>query len=266
MGKLPPMTGPDVGPARKESPYPAFAGRRESLILGGRARTIDRRPEGSSGDLAIMATVATPIRISLADHGREMTLQEFLEAEEEDGYRYELARGVLEVADVPNDPHGVIVSNLYISVARYRLDHPGAIDRYGGGNEFRFWLPGMVSGRNPDLAVVLRGAPKDFRGRRLPALAAEVVSRGSIHRDYVINREEYLAYDLLEYWIVDPLERKVTVLTRRGDVWDEQVVRGDQVVSSLVLPGFLTTVNELWMSIEADDEPAEEDANGRTDG
>ncbi len=39
-----------------------------------------------------MATVATPIRIGPADHGREMTLQEFLEAEEDDGYRYELAR------------------------------------------------------------------------------------------------------------------------------------------------------------------------------
>ncbi len=132
------------------------------------AGTIDSRPEGSSGDLAIMATVATPLRIGPSDHGREMTLQEFLEAEEADGYRYELARGVLEVADVPNDPHGVFVSNLYVGVARYRLDHPGFIHRYGGGSEFRFWLPGMVSGRNPDLGVVLRDAPKDFRGRRIP--------------------------------------------------------------------------------------------------
>ena len=234
--------------------------------MGATAGALDPRPEASSGDLAIMATVATPIRIGPADHGREMTLQEFLEAEEEDGYRYELARGVLEVTEVPNDPHGVVVSNLYTGAARYHLDHPGYIYRYGGGNEFRFWLPGLVSGRNPDLAVVLRYAPKDRRGRRLPALAAEVVSRGSIHRDYVMKREEYLAYGLLEYWIVDPIERKVTVLTRDGDVWAEQVVRGDQVIPSLVLPGFLTTANDLWVSIEADDEPAEEDANGRIDG
>jgi Uma2 family endonuclease len=212
-----------------------------------------------------MATVATPLRIGPSDHGRELTLQEFLEAEEEDGYRYELARGVLEVTEVPNDPHGVVVSNLYTGVARYHLDHPGYIYRLGGGNEFRFWLPGMISGRNPDLGVVLRGAPKDYRGRRIPALAAEVVSRGSIHRDYETKREEYLAYGLLEYWIVDPLERKVTVLTRRGDVWDERVVKGDEIIPSLVLPGFLTTVNDLWMTIEADD-PADEDANGRTDG
>jgi Uma2 family endonuclease len=206
-----------------------------------------------------MATVATPPRIGPADHGRRMTLQEFLEAEEEDGYRYELARGVLEVTEVPNDPHGVTVSNLYDGVAWYRRNHPGYIYRYGGGNEFRLWLPGLVSGRNPDLAVVIHYAPKDRRGRRLPALAAEVVSRNSIHRDYVMKREEYLAYGLLEYWIVDPIERKVTVLIRDGDVWAEQVVRGDQAIPSLVLTGFFTTVNDLWLGIEADDDTDTED-------
>ena len=58
-----------------------------------------------------MATV-NAIRIGPADHGRRMSLEEFREAEEEEGYRYELARGVLEVTLVPNDPHGVTVWRL----------------------------------------------------------------------------------------------------------------------------------------------------------
>ena len=81
-------------------------------------------------------------------------------------------------------------------------------------------------------------------------LAAEVASRGSIKRDYETKREEYLAYGLLEYWIVNPLERKVTVLTRRGDTWSEAFFRGDQVIVSLVRPGFATTVAELWADVE----------------
>ena len=190
-----------------------------------------------------MATVTT-LRISSADNGRTMTLEEFLEAEEVEGYRYELARGVLEVNQVPNEPHGVVVWNLYRAVGRYDDQHPAHIYRCGGGNEFQFLLPGMIAGRNPDLAVVLRGAPKDWRRRRVPALAAEVVSLGSIHRDYATKREEYLAYGLLEYWIVDPLEHKVTVLTRRGDTWHEAVFRDQQVIASLVLPGFAKTVAE----------------------
>ncbi len=210
-----------------------------------------------------MATVTTPLSLSPADHGRTMTLEEFLEADVEEGERYELARGVVEVSQVPNEPHGVVVSNLYRAVGRHADQNPARIFRLGGGNEFQLLLPGMISGRNPDLGVVLQGAAKDWRGRRIPALAAEVVSRGSIHRDYVTKREEYLAYGLLEYWIVDPLERKVTVLTRRGDVWHEVVFREDQVIASLVLPGFATTVAELWIGVEEDeDETADADANG----
>jgi len=214
-------------------------------------------------DQTLMATITTPLRIGPADHGRAMTLEEFMEAEEDEGYRYELARGVLEVTNVPNDPHGQVIANLYDAISRHRRDHPGVIQRYGGGSEFRFWLPRMISGRNPDLGVVLRGAAKDWRGRRLPALAAEVVSRGSVKRDYETKREEYLAYGLLEYWIVDPMKHEVTVLTRRGDTWNEMVFRDEQVIVSLVLPGFATTVAELWIDVEEDDDdPADPGANG----
>ena len=102
------------------------------------------------------------------------------------------------------------------------------IQRFGGAGEFRLWLPGMVSGRNPDVAVVLRGTPKDHRGRRPPALAFEVVSVGGEARDYQTKREEYLAFGLREYWIVDPLARRVTVLFRDGDAWIERVFQGDR--------------------------------------
>src|SRR5438045_3649958 len=68
-------------------------------------------------------------RIGPADHGRTLTLPEFVEADEEPGYRYELARGILEVTEVPNDPHGQVVSNLYRALGRYDRDHPGVIRR-----------------------------------------------------------------------------------------------------------------------------------------
>ncbi len=210
-----------------------------------------------------MATVTTPLRIGPADHGRAMTLEEFLDADVVEGYRYELARGVLEVNQVPNDPHFQVVANLYKAVGRYWLEHPDIIRRFGGGNELQLVLPRLISGRNPDLGVVLRGAPRDWRGRRLPALVAEVVSRGSITRNYVTKREEYLVFGLDEYWIVDPLERKVTVLTRRGDTWSEAVFRGDQVIVNLVLPGFATTVAELWVGV--DDAEDDDDAAGVDD-
>jgi hypothetical protein len=51
-------------------------------------------------------------------------------------------------------------------------------------------------------------------------------------------------------------------LTRREDGWDEQVVRGDEVSPSRVLPGLLTKVNELWQGLAEAGGALEEDANG----
>jgi Uma2 family endonuclease len=195
-----------------------------------------------------MATITT--RIGLADNGRAMTIEEFLEAEEEPGFFYELARGVLEVSEVPIDPHGHVVCNLYDIVSYYRRNHPAVIFRYGGGGEFRLWLPGMVSGRHPDLSIVLRGAAEDSRGRRIPALVAEVVSESSVDRDYRAKREEYLAYGILEYWIIDLRLRKMTVLVRNGDIWVERPCVEGQPIPSLVLPGLTAMAADLWVDLD----------------
>ena len=195
-----------------------------------------------------MATITT--RIGPADHGRTMTLEEFLETEDEPGYRSELARGMLEVTQVPNDPHGQVVCNLSRIVAGYDATHPGVILRYGGGGEFQLLLEEMGSVRNPDLSIVPKGAPKDDRGRRIPVLVAEVVSANSVDRDHSAKREEYLAYGLLEYWIIDPQLRKLTLLVRHGDRWVEHPCPADQSIPSLVLPGLNATVHEFWTDLE----------------
>jgi Uma2 family endonuclease len=217
------------------------------------------RPEVSTG----MATATSIVRIGPADHGRSMTLNEFLDAEEEEGYRYELARGVLEATHVPNDPHGLVVWNLLAAIAIYSRAHPGVIYRAGGGAEFRLWLPALISGRNPDVAVALRITPRGSRGRRPPSLVFEVVSEGNEahERDYVTKRAEYLAYGLSEYWIVDLQTKTVTVLIRDGDIWVEQFYRDDQQAVSLVLPGLVIRLPDLWPDVE-DQQADTETANG----
>ena len=205
-----------------------------------------------------MATVTT--RLGPHDHGRRMTLEEFRAADPEEGYRYELSRGVVEVTRVPGTRHGQVVSNLYCAAAYHRADHPQVILRYGGGSEGHLWMPAIDSGRNPDFVVVLRPPPgvrdKDPR----PSLAAEVVSARSGHRDYVLKREEYLVYGLAEYWIVDFLARRMTFLVRDGDAWREQVLVGDQVIPSVVLPGLTTTVADLWADLDFYDEDGEDES------
>ncbi len=198
-----------------------------------------------------MATVRT--RIGPADNGRRMTLEEFREAEEEGGYRYELARGVLEVTEVPNDPHGQVVSNIQGAFHLYKAAHPDVTRRIGGGSEFRLWVPEMASGRNPDVAVVFRGTPKDGRGRRRPSLVVEVVSEGGEDRDYRAKREEYWVFGVVEYWIVDPTTRQVLVLARGAEGWSERTFRGTEVIASRLLPEFGGMVEGFWADLGDED-------------
>jgi Uma2 family endonuclease len=94
--------------------------------------------------------------------------------------------------------------------------------------------------------------PQESRGDRPPTLAIEVVSAGSDanERDYGTKREEYLAYGLREYWVVDPHLRRITVLIRDGDAWDERAFVDGQVAEGLVLPGFAVPVSEIWAIME----------------
>jgi len=45
-----------------------------------------------------------------------------------------------------------------------------------------------------------------------PLLVVEIVSPSQENRDYRYKRPEYAARGIAEYWIVDPIAQKVTIL------------------------------------------------------
>jgi Uma2 family endonuclease len=199
------------------------------------------------------------LRIGPADQGRKMTLQEFWDAEEETGYLYELARGVLEVSEIPGDLHWQVIHNLHELFSLHGRQYPGLIHRIGHGSEVRYIIPEFETDRHPDLAILFRGETRhDVKGRVVSVLGVEVVSPGkrSRDRDYLDKRTDYLAFGLLEYWIVDPDLRQATVLARREvdgvPAWEERIFSGDDVILSDLLPGFAGIVSELWTDLDSE--------------
>lgn len=193
------------------------------------------------------------LHIGPADQGRLLTWAEFLAADEEEGYRYELARGVLEVTDIPKPRHRRTVANLFRMAAAYDRDHPDLIDYFGGGTEIRAAIPQLDLARHPDFGIVFRNTTRDQAGDLRPVLVAEVVSPSSKTRDYQTKRRDYLDYGIPEYWIVDSLLWRVTVLVRQGQgaaaTWSERVFQGDDVIESPSLPGLTATVADLWKGV-----------------
>jgi Uma2 family endonuclease len=78
-----------------------------------------------------------------------------------------------------------------------------------------------------------------------PLLAVEVVSPDSVTRDYRYKRTEYAALEIPEYWIVDPLELKVTVLVFNEGLYDETVFEGDRLLVSPTFPELVLTVEQV---------------------
>ena len=199
--------------------------------------------------------MATATRvIGPADHGQPLAFDEFIEADFEEGWLYELARGVIDVTEVPAPRHGRVVHRLTRLFIHYEDAHPGIINYRACGSECRLRLPVMQSDRHPDQAVYLLPQPPGEKPwtRWVPEIVVEVVSRGGEDRDYSEKREEYLRAGMTEYWVLDPRERRMLVLQRAGDTWEEVVVAEAGTYRTHLLPGLEARPGELLGPAEDD--------------
>ena len=174
------------------------------------------------------------------DHGRRMSLAEFEPIEVQPGYLYELSRGVVTVSDVPNPIHLAQVMAIKRQLGAYDLAHPGVLHSIAGSGECKILVGKLESERHPDFAIYKNPPPQggNIWSAWIPEIVIEIVSPGSEHRDYVEKREEYLAFGVREYWIVDAGRQEVLILHRSGDQWSERVLRPPKVYRTRLLPGF----------------------------
>ena len=96
--------------------------------------------------------------------------------------------------------------------------------------------------RLPDLMVLSEALAAILGNRRgtitrempPPVLVVEVVSPGKANeeRDYRYKRSEYTARGISEYWIVDPQQAKVTVLTLVAGLYEAEEYMGEAIVKS----------------------------------
>jgi Uma2 family endonuclease len=182
----------------------------------------------------------TVITIGPDDQGRRMSLEEFDRAEGQEGYLYELSRGVIKVMDVPDQRHLAQVDATRTKFYAYRLIDPDRIYRIAAGGECKILLAKLGSERHPDLAIYRFPPPggKNIWASWIPAVVIEIISSGSQYRDYVEKREEYLLFGVREYWIINADSEEMRVLRRRGGQWHERIVRPPQLYRTRLLPGF----------------------------
>jgi Uma2 family endonuclease len=191
----------------------------------------------------------TIIKIGPADHGRRMSLEDFAEAERQEGYLYELSRGIITVSEVPKRIHALQFTAIRDQLSVYKYLHPGRIFGLFGGAECQLLIRPLESERQPDLAVYLSPPPEgdeDFWSRWIPEIVIEIVSPSSRKRDYEEKSEEYLGLGVREYWIVDAPKRLMVVLKRNRHRWVETTIRPPALYRTRLLPGLEFSVEEVF--------------------
>jgi Uma2 family endonuclease len=103
--------------------------------------------------------------------------------------------------------------------------------------------------RLPDVLFVGRDRRDRLREKHFegaPNLVIEVVSDDSVDRDWRIKYLEYEAAGVEEYWVVDPLYKRVEVYALGDDRTYHSIPLVDGKLASRVVPGFYMRLEWLW--------------------
>ena len=162
-----------------------------------------------------------------------------------DGQKADLIDGVIYMASPDNlDANDLFMWLGYVMGGIAEETDQGNI--YGSRVAFRL---DELGSPEPDLAFVkkvrLHLKHRGFFGGH-PDLALEIVSPESIERDYLLKRDQYEQAGVSEYWIVDEMERKITLLrlTAKGKFREVKPRKGEY--HSAVLRGFWLRPEWLW--------------------
>ena len=182
---------------------------------------------------------------------KKLTAEEYLTYDDGTDTRYELVRG--ELVEMPPESNlnariSMFLLGQFLELVPFtRLCHKDAeIEVASVRATFRI----------PDLMVlsemgeaVLANCPRNTITLEMPPplLVIEVVSPDAPARDYRHKRSEYAVRGIPEYWIVDPTQQKVTILTLVEGFYDETVFEGDTPLVSPTFPSLTLTPNQILL-------------------
>jgi Uma2 family endonuclease len=176
---------------------------------------------------------------------KKMTLAEYLIYDDGMDTRYELVDGELARMSLGTGEHGDISEFL-------NDEFKAEIKRLGLDLIAKDMKIGIQSPRGtrwetariPDVVVLPLEQWNSLKKRESfiplneppPLLVVEVVSPSTVSVDYRAKHSEYAVLDIPEYWIVDPIDRKVTVCVLKDGAYSDEVFVSDLTIVSPTFP------------------------------
>jgi Uma2 family endonuclease len=180
---------------------------------------------------------------------KKMTYEEFLNYDDGTDNSYELENGELIPMPYESEINRRIASFLFVFFAQLgipssRLSMKTEVAVHSQRVGVR--IPDLII-FSEELAIAMQGANRSLILMDMPPplLVVEVVSPKQENRDYRYKRSEYAARGIAEYWIVDPIVAKVTVLEWFEGFYEEKIYEGDQEITSIIFPALKLTAAQI---------------------
>lgn len=180
---------------------------------------------------------------------KKITFEEFLNYDDGTDNLYELENGELVLMPSESDINQriaifLVACFLQLGIPSYRLRMKAEVAV--NSRQVGMRVPDLTL-FSEELATVMQGATRSLILMDMPPplLVVEVVSPNQENRDYRYKRSEYAARGIAEYWIVDPIAQKVTVLEWVEGFYNERVYQGESVIVSSIFANLQLTATEV---------------------
>ena len=182
---------------------------------------------------------------------KKMSFEEFLNYDDGTDTLYELENGELIPMSSESDINQritmfLVAYFLRCGIPSYRLRMKAEVAVNSGQVGVR--VPALVI-YSEELAEIMNGANRSlvFMDMPPPLLVVEVVSpsQKQINRDYRYKRSEYAARGIAEYWIVDAITQKITILEWVEGFYEEKVYQSDEAIKSVLFSDLGLTATQV---------------------
>ncbi len=170
-----------------------------------------------------------------------MSLEDYFNYEDDTENCYELENGELVIMPPESDLNLRIASFLFayfviqgVPCDRLRIGTEIVVT----GSKATVRLPDLII-LSEELVIALKSATRSTITMDMPPpqLVVEVVSPGKKNRDrdYRYKRSQYQARGIIEYWIVDPIEQKITIFNLVEGLYEERIFKEKEAIASPIL-------------------------------
>ncbi|OKH30124.1 hypothetical protein NIES2119_31470 [[Phormidium ambiguum] IAM M-71] len=177
---------------------------------------------------------------------KTLTFEEYLTYDDGTDNRYELVDGELVMVPLPTADHSDVIDLLSKTflLEIEKLGNPWIVKHDVGTYVGIKKETGKERSRTPDLCVITSEQWNEVKANKKaaavlktpPLLIVEVVSPGDKRTDYKEKEFEYKNAGVREYWIIDLLKSKITVLSLVNGDYQKTEFTNNQLIISGIFP------------------------------